>query len=84
MILAGGRRNAVVSWSEIRGTYVPLSEGEVGDLRRYMPEKNKKESEMGLLQDCCHLALQQFSCDYCSSVTDVKVEVWFEKTSVLG
>lgn len=74
----------MISWSEIRGTYVPLSEGEVGDLRRYMPEKTKKESDMGLLQDCCHLALQQFSCDYCSSVTDVKVEVWFEKTSVLG
>ena len=30
-ILAGGRRNAVVSWSEIRGNYVPLPEGEVGE-----------------------------------------------------
>lgn len=75
MILAGGRRNAVVSWSEIRRNYVPLLEGEVGDLRRCTPEKKEKESEMGLVQDCCHLALQQFSCDYCSLVTDVKVEV---------
>lgn len=62
---------------------MPLPEGEVGDLRRYTPEKDKKESEMGLVQDCCHLALQHFSCDYCSLVADVKVEVWFWKTTVL-
>ena len=39
---------------------------------------------MGLVQDYCHLALQQFGCDDHSLVTDVKVEVWFEKTAVLG
>lgn len=67
----------MVNWSEIRGNYVPLAGGEVGHLRRYTPEKNKKESEMGLLQGCCHLALQHFRSSYCSLVADVKVEAWF-------
>jgi len=74
----------VVSWSEIRGNDVPLPGGEVGELRRYTPGKNKKGSEMGLAPGCCHLALQRFSCGYSSLVTDMKVEVWFEKTAVLG
>lgn len=54
----------------------------MGDLRRYTSKKNKKGSGMGLVQDCCHLALQQFSCDYNSFATDVSVEVLFEKTII--
>lgn len=51
---------------------------------RYMPVKNKNESEVGLVQDCCRLVLRQFICKYYSLVSDVKVEVWFEKISGLG
>lgn len=42
---------------------------------RYMPVKNKNESEVGLVQDCCRLGLRQFICKYYSLVSDVKVEV---------